>query len=102
MADGTLVVAGAAVGTATSSLTRSACADGSQKKDGYRWHHLATNKNETAGVREGPWTPLFEALFARAGMGLEDPTNLVYLARIARDVCTPGAPLHRLVTKLDE
>jgi hypothetical protein len=77
-ADGTIIVAGVAAGTAA-SLVGSACTDGSEKKDGHQWHHLATNKNDTATVRGGPWTPLFEKLFARAGMSLDARENLVYL-----------------------
>ncbi|MDY7230859.1 AHH domain-containing protein [Hyalangium rubrum] len=142
VADGTLVVAGAAMGTAASSAqgdAGAACTDGTQKKDGYRWHHLATDKNDTSTARGGPWTPLFEELFARAGMGLGAAENRVYLRAhqgphpqayheevfqrlqqalalcrtteqcrthlvrelrmIARDVCTPGTRLHRLLTQ---
>jgi hypothetical protein len=82
VADGTLVVSGVAVGTATASASGgagSACTDGSVKKDDHQWHHLATNKNDRSEIRGGPWTPRFEDLFARAGMTLEDPANLVYL-----------------------
>jgi hypothetical protein len=140
VADGTLVIAGAAVGTApSSSAVGSACSDGSQQKDGHQWHHLATDKNETSATRGGPWTPLFQRLFAQAGMNLDDAANRVYLKShqgphpeeyheaiydtlrralagcasashcrsrlvtalqdLARDVCTPGSRLHRLVTK---
>ena len=77
--DGTIVIAGAVLGTTGSSMN-SVCADGSEKKDGYRWHHLATNKNELSSARGGPWTPLFQRLFAKAGMSLNDRANLVYLA----------------------
>lgn len=82
VADGSLVVSGVAVGTATGSASGgagSACADGSVKKEGFRWHHLATNKNTTSELQGGPWTPRFEDLFARAGMTLGDRANLVYL-----------------------
>ncbi|MCP3137154.1 AHH domain-containing protein [Pyxidicoccus sp. QH1ED-7-1] len=82
VADGSLVVSGVAVGTATGSASGgagSACTDGSVKKDDHQWHHIATNKNDTAEVRGGPWTPRFEELFGRAGVGLDDPVNLVYL-----------------------
>ncbi|MFL5349148.1 MAG: AHH domain-containing protein [Hyalangium sp.] len=141
VADGTLVIAGAAVGTAASGLG-SACSDGSQKKEGSQWHHLATDKNEISADTGGPWTPQFERLFAMAGMSLDDPANRVYLQghkgphpeayhqeiyrrlrsavlgckslpdcrsklvtaleELARDVCTPGSRLHRLVTKAQE
>jgi len=78
VSDGTLIVAGAAVGTAA-SLQGSACADGSEKKDGHHWHHLATDKNTSSTAQGGPWTPLFKRLFAKAGMSLDAPENLVYL-----------------------
>jgi hypothetical protein len=78
VADGTVLVAGVAAGTAASAVG-SACTDGSEKKDGHHWHHLATNKNETSTVSGGPWTPRFEELFEVAGMSLEAPENLVYL-----------------------
>jgi hypothetical protein len=79
VADGTLVIAGAALGT-TASGVGSACSEGSQKKAGHHWHHLATDKNEVSAARGGPWTPLFQRIFAKAGMDLNDPANLVYLA----------------------
>lgn len=79
MADGSLVIAGVAIGTAASSLGR-ACADGSQKKEGHQWHHLATDKNDSSLDRGGPWTPRFRRIFAKAGMSLDDEANKVYLA----------------------
>jgi len=79
VADGTIVVTGVAAGTAASSAVGSACADGSAKKEGYHWHHLATNKNKTSTSQGGPWTPVFEKLFAKAGMSLDAAENLVYL-----------------------
>jgi hypothetical protein len=79
VADGTIVIAGAAMGTAGSSAAGSACSDGAPKKDGHQWHHLATNKNDISTLNGGPWTPLFEDLFAVAGMGLDAPENRVYL-----------------------
>jgi hypothetical protein len=75
VAEGTLVVSGVAVGTATGSAAGgvgSACADGSVKKEGYQWHHIATDKNDVSESRGGPWTPRIEDLFARAGMSLQD------------------------------
>jgi hypothetical protein len=138
VADGTIVIAGVAMGTAASTVG-SACNDGAKKKAGYQWHHLATNKNESSTAQGGPWTPLFQQLFAGAGLSLDDSANLVYLAahqgphskayhehvynnlsvamegchpvsdcrnklvaalkRLARDVCTPGSRLHRLLTQ---
>jgi hypothetical protein len=77
-ADGTVLVTGVAAGTAAATVG-SACADGSETKDGHHWHHLATNKNETSPVNGGPWTPLFAELFEAAGMSLDAAENLVYL-----------------------
>jgi hypothetical protein len=79
LADGSIVVTGVAAGTAASSA-RTACGDGTEKRDGYRWHHLATDKNEVSAVNGGPWTPLFQLLFAKAGMSLSAQENRVYLA----------------------
>lgn len=78
VADGTIVLAGAAMGTAGSAAA-SACTDGSVKKKGYQRHHLATDKNAISAERGGPWTPLFQRLFAKAGMDLDAAENLVYL-----------------------
>jgi hypothetical protein len=78
VADGTVVVTGVMAGTATTTVG-SACADGSESKEGYHWHHLATNKNEISAAQGGPWTPLFERIFAKAGMSLDAAENLVYL-----------------------
>lgn len=79
VADGIIVLTGAALGAA-GSASGSACTDGSEKKEGSQWHHLATDKNELSSARGGPWTPLFERLFAKAGMSIDDPANRVYLA----------------------
>ena len=79
VADGTIVLAGAALGT-TSGAARagSLCGDGTEK-EGHQWHHIATDKNEFSRVQGGPWTPLFQELFERAGMNLSAQENLVYL-----------------------
>ncbi|HYO55172.1 AHH domain-containing protein [Archangium sp.] len=78
VADGTVIVTGVAAGTAASAVG-SACTDGSESKDGHHWHHLATNKNEISTASGGPWTPLFQDIFARAGMDLNARENLIYL-----------------------
>jgi hypothetical protein len=78
VADGTVLVTGVAVGTAAATLG-GACADGSEKKNGHQWHHLATNKNDSSTLNGGPWTPRFEELFELAGMSLDAAENLVYL-----------------------
>jgi hypothetical protein len=78
VADGSIVVTGVAAGTAASAVG-SACTDGSEKKDGHQWHHLATNKNDASTAQGGPWTPVFEEIFSMAGMSLDATENLVYL-----------------------
>ena len=78
VADGSVIVTGVAAGTGASAVG-SACTDGSESKDGHQWHHLATNKNELSERSGGPWTPLFERIFAQAGMSLDAAENLVYL-----------------------
>jgi hypothetical protein len=40
-------------------------------------HHIGTIANKKSTLRGGPWTPRFEELFARAGMRLKDPGNIV-------------------------
>jgi hypothetical protein len=78
VADGTVIVTGVAAGTAAAA-GGSACTDGSEPKDGYYWHHLATNKNNVSTQRGGPWTPRFENLFELAGMSMDAAENLIYL-----------------------
>ncbi|WPB77743.1 AHH domain-containing protein [Archangium violaceum] len=75
---GVLLMAGVAAGGTGASL-RSACADGIFSLLGYSWHHLATNKNTISDTRGGPWTPVFERIFSKAGMTLDDPANKIYL-----------------------
>ncbi len=38
-------------------------------------HHIATICNDKDTRRGGPWTPRFRAIFAKAGMTLNDPAN---------------------------
>ncbi|WNG32986.1 hypothetical protein F0U61_04655 [Archangium violaceum] len=85
VADGTVVFMGVSASTtasavttaASSARTTGACAE--SKGDDNHAHHLATNKNDKSESSGGPWTPEFKTLFARAGMSLEDPANIVYL-----------------------
>ncbi|MDC0710546.1 AHH domain-containing protein [Stigmatella sp. ncwal1] len=42
-------------------------------------HHICTNKNLTSAASGGPWTPLCERIFNKAGMSLEDAANKVRL-----------------------
>jgi hypothetical protein len=86
VADGTVVLMGvsanvtasAAASAVASARTTGACRDAPGKDDA-KGHHIATDKNEISEVSGGPWTPRFEILFARAGMSLNDPANIVYL-----------------------
>lgn len=40
-------------------------------------HHICTNKNEISETSGGPWTPLFQQVFDRARMSLDDAANKV-------------------------
>ncbi|WP_164013433.1 AHH domain-containing protein [Pyxidicoccus trucidator] len=42
-------------------------------------HHICTNKNTISAASGGPWTPLCEEVFGRAGMSLDDVANRVRL-----------------------
>ena len=77
VADGSLVLAGAALGAAGSAGPINPCV---AKKGGrYQGHHIATRENSLSSQRGGPWTSRFERLFGRADMGLNDPANRVNL-----------------------
>jgi hypothetical protein len=86
VADGTVVLMGvsattmahAVASSVAASRTTGDCRDAANKGDA-KGHHLATNKNEKSDNNGGPWTPRFRDLFARAGMSLDDPANIVYL-----------------------
>jgi len=40
-------------------------------------HHMATISNSKSPLRGGPWTPRFQEIFAKAGLRLKDPENVV-------------------------
>jgi hypothetical protein len=41
-------------------------------------HHICTDKNTVSATEGGPWTPLFEDIFKKAGMSLRsDPANQI-------------------------
>ncbi|OJH34495.1 hypothetical protein BON30_42540 [Cystobacter ferrugineus] len=42
-------------------------------------HHICTNKNTKSAASGGPWTPICEEIFEKAGMSLEDVANKVRL-----------------------
>ena len=49
------------------------------EEEGGTPHRIATRTDLRAASAARPWTPRFEELFARAGMSLKDPLNLIYL-----------------------
>ncbi len=86
VANGTILFMGALLGTeasATKAAINAARMTGGCRADNSRGdspeHHIATNKNGTAEVRGGPWTPQFEALFKRADMDLNHPANRIFV-----------------------
>jgi hypothetical protein len=54
-----------------------AMAEGGGRGDRIQKHHIGTIANEKSALRGGPWTPRIRKLFARAGMRLKDPENIV-------------------------
>jgi hypothetical protein len=62
---------GFSVALAPGAVAMAARADRTEK------HHMATIANKKSTLRGGPWTQRFEDLFARAGMRLKDPENIV-------------------------
>ncbi|WNG25933.1 hypothetical protein F0U62_19350 [Cystobacter fuscus] len=58
-------------------------------------HHICTNKNTISAVSGGPWTPLCEKIFEKAGMTLEDVANKVRIN--GHEGPHPG-PYHEKVT----
>jgi HNH/ENDO VII superfamily nuclease len=71
------VTASTVAAAVSAGRTTGACAESGQ--DGHQRHHLCTNKNDISESNGGPWTPRFEKVFARAGMDLDDPANVIYL-----------------------
>jgi A nuclease family of the HNH/ENDO VII superfamily with conserved AHH len=71
VAQGAAAVAMAVRGTPASGKAKGDCDEEPRK------HHIFTDKNDKSDVRGGPWTPLFEKEFKRAGMTLDDQANLV-------------------------
>jgi hypothetical protein len=54
------------------------------KEEGGTPHRIAT-RTELRSAKKKAWTPRFVELFARAGMSLKDPLNLIYM----QDHATP-------------
>lgn len=86
VANGTVLLIGALLGTESSAAkaaikaarTTGGCREDNSKGDAPE-HHIATDKNDKAEVRGGPWTPQFETLFERAGMSLSDSANRLFV-----------------------
>ncbi|HYO58312.1 AHH domain-containing protein [Archangium sp.] len=86
VANGTVLLMGALTGSEASAATAAikaarttgGCREDNSKGDAPA-HHIATNKNDIAEVRGGPWTPRFEELFELAGLSLEDPANIIHV-----------------------
>jgi hypothetical protein len=49
------------------------------KEEGGTPHPIATGSDLRRAKKKKAWTPRFAALFARAGMSLKDPLNLLYM-----------------------
>ncbi|WP_434391660.1 AHH domain-containing protein [Melittangium boletus] len=71
---GVLNIALAPTAVAAVAMTTSGVIQGDPDGD---IHHICTDKNEVSEASGGPWTPLFEIFFERAGMKLSDVTNQV-------------------------
>lgn len=71
---GTTVWAAAMAGDAASDAVRD---DAPANRRRMEIHHIATDKNRVSTSRGGPWTPLFEPLFERAGLSMDSPLNKV-------------------------
>jgi hypothetical protein len=63
---------GFSVALAPGAVAMAAAGRGGKEK-----HHIGTIANRKSTLRGGPWTPRLEQLFARAGMRLKDPENIV-------------------------
>jgi hypothetical protein len=64
--------------TAVAMVATGVGGDGIQGDPDGTVHHICTDKNTVSATEGGPWTPLFERLFKKAGMSLKnDPANQV-------------------------
>jgi hypothetical protein len=94
-----VTTAAAGKGAMASARTTGDCRPKSKKGDA-PGHHIATDKNTESAKTGGPWTPRFELLFARAGMTLQDPANIVYL--MAHQGPHPEAYHREIYRRLEE
>jgi hypothetical protein len=63
--------------TAVAMAALGAGSDGIQGDPDGQVHHICTDKNDTSDTNGGPWTPLFEKLFNKAGLSLNDKANQI-------------------------
>jgi hypothetical protein len=63
-------------------------------------HHICTNKNTVSAASGGPWTPLCEKIFEKAGMTLEDVANKVRLN--GHEGPHPGPYHEKVVSRLQD
>ncbi|HZI11650.1 MAG TPA: AHH domain-containing protein, partial [Myxococcus sp.] len=64
--------------TAVAMVAMGVGGDGIQGDPEGTVHHICTDKNAVSAAEGGPWTPLFDKFFRRAGMSLKnDPANQV-------------------------
>jgi hypothetical protein len=69
-----LTAEGVSVTVAATAMTMGASGSGGAGTC-FETHHIATVCNDKSPARGGPWTPRFRAIFAKAGMSMEDPAN---------------------------
>ncbi|WNG16364.1 AHH domain-containing protein [Cystobacter fuscus] len=63
-------------------------------------HHICTNKNTISAASGGPWTPLCEKIFEKAGMTLEDVANKVRIN--GHEGPHPGPYHEKVVSRLQD
>jgi len=70
----TMALASGAVSTTARSMGSTAVSPVDSKGHD---HHIATDKWWDSDKNGGPWSPLFQKVFDKAGMSLNDPANIV-------------------------
>jgi hypothetical protein len=69
-----LTAEGVSVTVAATAMTMGASGSGGNAPC-IETHHIATICNDKSTARGGAWTPRFRAIFAKAGMSMDDPLN---------------------------
>ncbi|WP_095958485.1 AHH domain-containing protein [Corallococcus macrosporus] len=70
-------VAAVALGAGEGAGAAVGVVDGIRGDPDGKVHHICTDKNTVSDATGGPWTPLFQDIFSRARMSLNDNANLV-------------------------